>query len=60
MNDHLRGRPHQFNLDKQRSAARSIYVRGFPNKPSIQKDLQALFELKGKVKNVWIPGNFVS
>ena len=60
MNAHLRGRSHQFNLDKQRSAARSVYVRGFPNHSAIKDDLRVLFERYGKVKNIWLPGNYVS
>ena len=60
MNTHLRGRPHQFNLDKHRSALRSVYVRGFPKHSSAKDDLQALFEQFGKVRKIWLPGNFVS
>ena len=60
MNSHLRGRPHQFNLDKRRSAERSVYVRGFPKHTTIKDDLQALFERFGKVKNIWLPGSYVS
>ena len=60
MNTHLRGRPHQFNLDKLKSAERSVYVRGFPKSSTTKDDLQGLFELFGKVKSIWLPGSFVS
>ena len=59
MNAHLRGRPHQFNLDKRRSAERSVYVRGFPVHSAVKEDLQELFEPFGKVKSIWLPGNYV-
>lgn len=60
LNSHLRGRPHQFNLDKRRSAERSVYVRGFPKYSTIKDDLQSFFERFGKVKSIWLPGSYVS
>lgn len=58
LNCHLRGRQHQFNLDKRDAAERSVYVRGFPV-PSTQQDLDELFKQFGKVKRLWMSGHGV-
>lgn len=59
INHHLRGRPHQMNLDKQRSASRSIYVRGY-TKHTSKQDIREFFQVFGTINTIWMPETAVS
>ena len=52
---HMRGRGHQITLDRQREAARNVFVRGFPKHTTVTSDLlKELFQQYGEVEGVFL------
>ncbi len=53
--EHIRGRGHQINLDRQRAAARNVFVRGFPPQTTLTSDLlKDLFKQCGEITKVFL------